>query len=143
MKITIVLGAFLPVPPIMGGAVEKVWFALAQEFARRGHEVVLVSRALPELPRSETRAGVKHLRVRGFDIPRSLIWLKFLDLIYSIRAMSVLSASSPIGRIRPVADRTDSSRGKIYISELTSDLLRFIRRRCNFSVRCCDTEFLQ
>ena len=112
MKITIVLGAFLPVPPIMGGAVEKVWFALAQEFARRGHEVVLVSRALPELPRFETRAGVKHLRVCGFDTPHSLLWLKFLDLIYSIRAMSVLSASSPIGRIRPVADRTDSSCGE-------------------------------
>src|SRR5437660_416759 len=101
MKITIVLGAFLPVPPIMGGAVEKVWFALAQEFARRGHEVVLVSRALPELPRFETRAGVKHLRVCGFDTPHSLLWLKFLDLIYSIRAMSVLSAS-----------RTDSSCGE-------------------------------
>src|SRR5438309_1824326 len=112
MKITIVLGAFLPVPPIMGGAVEKVWFALAQEFARRGHEVVLVSRALPELPRSETRASVKHSRVCGFDTPHSLLWLKFLDLIYSIRAMSVLSASSPIGRIRPVAGRTDSSCGE-------------------------------
>ena len=81
MKITTVLGAFLPVPPVMGGAVEKVWFALSQEFARRGHEVVLVSRALPELPRCETRAGVKHFRVRGFDTPRSLLWLKFLDLI--------------------------------------------------------------
>jgi len=112
MKITIVLGAFLPVPPVMGGAVEKVWFALSREFARRGHEVVLVSRALPELPRSETRASVKNLRVRGFDTPRSLLWLKFLDLIYSIRTMSVLSASSPFGRIRPVADRTDSSGGE-------------------------------
>ena len=101
MKITIVLGAFLPVPPIMGGAVEKVWFALGQEFAQRGHEVVLVSRALPELPRSETRDGVRHLRVRGFDTPRSLLWLKFLDLIYSIRTMSILSAI-----------RTDSSCGE-------------------------------
>jgi glycosyltransferase involved in cell wall biosynthesis len=96
MKITIVLGAFLPVPPVMGGAVEKVWFALSQEFARRGHEVVLVSRALPELPRCETRAGVKHFRVRGFDTPRSLLWLKFLDLIYSIRTMSVLPAADII-----------------------------------------------
>jgi len=96
MKITIVLGAFLPVPPVMGGAVEKVWFALSQEFARRGHEVVLVSRALPELPRSETRAGVKHFRVRGFDTPRSLLWLKFLDLIYSIGTLSFLPAAEII-----------------------------------------------
>ena len=85
----------------MGGAVEKVWFALSQEFARRCHEVVFVSRALPELPRSETRDGVRHLRVRGFDTPRSLLWLKFLDLIYSIRTMSILSAI-----------RTDSSCGE-------------------------------
>ena len=35
MKITIVLGAFLPVPPVMGGAIEKSWFTLAQEFVSR------------------------------------------------------------------------------------------------------------
>jgi glycosyltransferase involved in cell wall biosynthesis len=90
MKITIVLGAFLPVPPIMGGAIEKVWFALAPEFVRRGHDVVVVSRAMPQFPRDEIVNGVRHLRVRGFDTPRSLVWLKFLDLVYSRRAMSIL-----------------------------------------------------
>jgi glycosyltransferase involved in cell wall biosynthesis len=86
MKITIVLGAFFPVPPIMGGAVEKVWFALGREFARRGHQVVQISRAHPSLPNSETIEGVLHIRVRGFAQPRSIIWLKFLDLLYSLRA---------------------------------------------------------
>jgi glycosyltransferase involved in cell wall biosynthesis len=117
MKITIVLGAFLPVPPVMGGAVEKVWFALSQEFARRGHEIVLVSRALPELPRSETRASVKHLRVCGFDTPHSLLWLKFLDLIYSIRTMSVLPAADIIVTNTfwlPILLR-NSRRGQIYV----------------------------
>jgi glycosyltransferase involved in cell wall biosynthesis len=90
MKITIVLGAFLPVPPIMGGAIEKVWFALAPEFARRGHDVVVVSRAMPQFPRDEIINGVRHLRVGGFNTPRSLLWLKFLDLIYSRRALSIL-----------------------------------------------------
>jgi glycosyltransferase involved in cell wall biosynthesis len=90
MKITIVLGAFFPVPPIMGGAVEKAWFILAQEFARQGHDVVQVSRAVPQFPREEIIAGVSHRRVRGFNAPRSLIWLKVLDLIYSFRAMSIL-----------------------------------------------------
>ena len=74
----------------MGGAVEKIWFLLTQEFARRGHEVVVISRAMPQFPRQEILAGVKHLRVRGFNASRSLIWLKLLDLIYSIRTMSVL-----------------------------------------------------
>lgn len=90
MKITIVLGAFFPVPPIMGGAVEKVMFALGKELAVRGHEVVMVSRTVPQFPDEETRDGIKHLRVPSFNAPRSLLWLKFLDLIYSIRAMSIL-----------------------------------------------------
>jgi glycosyltransferase involved in cell wall biosynthesis len=90
MKITIVLGAFLPVPPIMGGAVEKIWFLLGQEFVRRGHEVVQISRRTSQFPNDEVIAGVRHLRVRGFDTPRSLLWLKILDLIYSIQTMSIL-----------------------------------------------------
>jgi glycosyltransferase involved in cell wall biosynthesis len=87
VKITIVTGAFFPVPPIMGGAVEKVWFSLGQEFARRGHEVVHVSRAHADLPSREHLGGVTHVRVEGFDQPRSIVWLKFLDLIYSLRVL--------------------------------------------------------
>jgi glycosyltransferase involved in cell wall biosynthesis len=90
MKITIVLGAFFPVPPIMGGGVEKVWFALAPEFARSGHEVVMISRKVPQFPREEARDGVRHLRIGGYNSPRSLVWLKILDLVYSIKTMSIL-----------------------------------------------------
>ncbi len=85
LKITIAQGAFLPVPPLRGGAVEKVWFALGQEFAKRGHEVTHFSRQYPGLPDTEVIAGVRHLRVAGFDTPRSLLWLKALDLLYSLR----------------------------------------------------------
>src|SRR5207253_8522157 len=132
MKITIVLGAFFPVPPVMGGAVEKVWFALSQEFARRGHEVVLVSRALPELPRSETRAGVKHLRLRGFDMPRSLVWLKFLDLLYSFNTMSVLPEADILVTNTfwlPILIR-NLRRGKIYVqvARYPKGQMRFYRR---------------
>ncbi|MEI6561001.1 MAG: glycosyltransferase family 4 protein [Verrucomicrobiota bacterium] len=90
MRITIVQGAFLPVPPLMGGAVEKIWFALGKEFARRGHEVVHVSRLCEGLPREEVIEGVRHLRVRGYDAPGSLALLKGLDLLYSLRALRVL-----------------------------------------------------
>jgi glycosyltransferase involved in cell wall biosynthesis len=93
VKITIVLGAFFPVPPIMGGAVEKVWFALAQEFVRHGCEVWQISRTHPQLPDRETIEGVRHLRVRGYSQPRSLVWLKWLDLLYSWRVRRILPAS--------------------------------------------------
>ena len=85
LRSTIEQGAFLPVPPLRGGAVEKVWFALGQEFARRGHEVTHLSREFPGLPREEIIDGVRHQRVGGFDTPRSLVVLKALDLLYSLR----------------------------------------------------------
>jgi len=117
MKITVVLGAFFPVPPTMGGGVEKVWFTLAPEFVKRGHEVVIVSRKTPERLREETIDGVKHLRVDGFDTPRSLLWLKFLDLIYSLRTRSILPEADIIVTNTfwlPILVR-DSKRGKIYV----------------------------
>jgi hypothetical protein len=43
VKINILQGAFLPVPPIKGGAIEAVWFLLGQEFAKHGHEVTHIS----------------------------------------------------------------------------------------------------
>jgi len=85
LKITIAQGAFLPVPPLRGGAVEKVWFALGQQFAKRGHQVTHLSRRYRDLPDEEVIGGVRHLRVPGFDTPRSLFVLKALDLLYSLR----------------------------------------------------------
>src|SRR5207302_4737906 len=117
MKITIVLGAFFPVPPTMGGGVEKVWFTLAPEFVRRGHEVVMISRKTAELPREEIIDGVQHLRVGGFDTPRSLVWLKFLDLIYSIRTMSILPEADIVVTNTfwlPMLLR-DPKRGKVFV----------------------------
>lgn len=85
MRITIVQGAFLPVPPILGGAVEKVWFNLGQEFARRGHEVVHLSRAHPKLPQTETIGGVRHLRISGFASPARFATRTLLDFWYGLR----------------------------------------------------------
>ena len=117
MKITIVLGAFFPVPPTMGGGVEKVWFSLAPQFVKRGHEVTMVSRKMPDLPREETIDGVKHLRVDGFDTPRSIVWLKFLDLVYSIRTMSILPPADIVITNTfwlPILLR-DPKRGRVYV----------------------------
>jgi len=132
MKITIVLGAFLPVPPTMGGAVEKIWFALAQEFARRGHHVVIVSRKMSNQPREEVVDGIRHLRVPGFDTPRSLIWLKFLDLLYSRRVISIFPPSDILVTNTfwlPLLVR-DSTYGKIYVhvGRYPKGQMRFYRR---------------
>jgi glycosyltransferase involved in cell wall biosynthesis len=96
VKIAIIQGAFLPVPPLMGGAVEKIWFRMGQEFARAGHEVIHISRIYPKLPTENQIEGVRHIRVLGYDTPTSLLKLKFLDLIYSLRAIRVLPDDTDI-----------------------------------------------
>jgi glycosyltransferase involved in cell wall biosynthesis len=91
MKITVVQGAFLPVPPLLGGAVEKMWHVLTREFARRGHEVIHVSRCFKGLKERETSEDMLQVRVPGFDTPESLWKLKLLDLIYSRNCARVLT----------------------------------------------------
>jgi len=60
------------------------------EFASRGHTVTHVSRAYPGLPGEELREGVRHVRVRGSEVPSSLIVLKALDLAYTARLLRKL-----------------------------------------------------
>ena len=90
MRITILQGAFLPVPPLRGGAVEKRWFELGKQFTRLGHSVCHVSRLFPGLPPEEVIEGVRHIRVDGYDTPGNIVSLKLLDLFYSIRALRSL-----------------------------------------------------
>jgi glycosyltransferase involved in cell wall biosynthesis len=90
MKITIVQGASFPVPPLLGGAMEKKWFVLGKMFAARGHHVTHISRLYGELPEDEVLDGVVHRRVAGFDAPTSLALSKAADFIYSRRAVRVL-----------------------------------------------------
>lgn len=96
MKITILQGAFLPVPALRGGAVEKMWFALGPEFAARGHEVMHVSRRCDDLPENETISGVKHVRVRGYDRPEKLAHGLLLDLFYTWRASRSMPAADVV-----------------------------------------------
>lgn len=90
MKICIVIGAFLPVPPARGGAVEKMWYRLALEFARFGHDVLMISKEFDGFPQEEVIDKVRHFRVPGFDTPRGALILKVFDLLYSRRACQAI-----------------------------------------------------
>jgi len=117
MNITIVQGAFFPVPPLRGGAVEKVWFELGKRFAAEGHEVTHVSRLYGDLPREEMIEGVRHVRVAGFEAPRSLLRLKLCDLIYSLRVLGRLPRADILVTHTfwlPMLVRS-ASRGKLYV----------------------------
>jgi hypothetical protein len=74
------------VPPLRGGAVEKMWFELGKQFSQQGHSVCQVSRSFSGLPEEEQIEGVRHVWVRGYDTPAN----ELLDLFYSRRALRVL-----------------------------------------------------
>ena len=61
MRITILQGAFLPVPAIRGGAIEKAWQVLGEAFVKAGHDVTHISRLCDGLPEQESIEGVRHL----------------------------------------------------------------------------------
>lgn len=124
MKITIVMGFFLPVPPAQGGAVEKSWHGLAREFARRGHEVTVISRRWAGWPDSETLDGVRHLRLPGFDHKRRR-WQNLLcDFVWSLRVhgrlpdadiivLNTISLACWLGVLRPRAGRVVAMPGRM------------------------------
>jgi glycosyltransferase involved in cell wall biosynthesis len=93
MRITILQGAFLPVPPLRGGAVEKLWFELGKQFRLKGHSVCHISRTFPGLPNEEIIEGVLHRRVGGHNTPSNAIFLKALDLLYSWKALQLLPSA--------------------------------------------------
>jgi glycosyltransferase involved in cell wall biosynthesis len=116
VKITIIMGFFLPMPPVQGGAVEKSWHNLASEFARRGQEVTVISRRWPGWPDYEVIDGVRHVRLPGHN-HRSRLWQNLLlDFLWSLRVNRALPAADVVvingvslpcwlGYVRPDAGR--------------------------------------
>ena len=93
MRITIVLGPFLPVPAVRGGAVEKVHLLLAGAYRAAGHDVTIVSRQYADFLADETVDGIRHLRIPSFDATPSLAANLFLTLRYAVRAARRLPAA--------------------------------------------------
>jgi glycosyltransferase involved in cell wall biosynthesis len=132
MKITIVTGFFLPVPPVQGGSTEKIWHRLAQQFAAAGHEVTFLSRAWPGFALRETVAGVRHRRLRGADHTRSRIRNLWRDFLWGLRVTRALPPGDVVicntvllpiwlrrwkpraGRVVAVVARMPKGRGRAY-----------------------------
>jgi glycosyltransferase involved in cell wall biosynthesis len=116
MKISLVMGFFLPVPPAAGGATEKTWHQLALEFAASGHDVTMFSRRWPGFPDRETLGGVHHVRLRGCA-HTSRLWKNLLcDFFWGWRVFRALPPADIVivncvalpvwlGSLRPAAGR--------------------------------------
>jgi len=124
VKINIVNGFFLPIPPLAGGATEKTWFNLAREFARCGHDVCFFSRQWPGLPDEETVEGIQHIRIPGYDhssrlpvnIWRDFNWSRRITRALPPADITVVNAVTlPVwlGRRRPDAGKVIIMTGRV------------------------------
>jgi glycosyltransferase involved in cell wall biosynthesis len=86
MRIAIVIGPFFPIPPVLGGAVEKVHLLIATAFRAEGHDVTVISRRYRDFPREQVVDGIKHIRIPSFGRTSSLILNLIRDLFYSVHA---------------------------------------------------------
>jgi glycosyltransferase involved in cell wall biosynthesis len=117
MRITIVLGPFLPVPTARGGAVEKVHLQLAGAYRAAGHDVTIVSRQFGDLPHDETIDGIRHVRIASFDGTSSLALNIILTLRYALRvARNLPSADITVTNVFALPLFLPRRRaGKIYV----------------------------
>ena len=118
MRITILQGPFLPVPPLQGGACEKLWYRLGQDFADLGHEVVSVSCRFPSLPDEETAENVHYIRVKSFTSSKWMPLNFCKDFLYNLRVRRVLPEADILvtnSFFAPILHRS-SSTGALYVN---------------------------
>ncbi|MEX2416293.1 MAG: glycosyltransferase family 4 protein [Paenibacillaceae bacterium] len=65
MRILVIAPEQLPVPAIVGGSVETCIDQLFRRLAARGHQITIISRAHPRLPRTGLASGgrIRHIRI--------------------------------------------------------------------------------
>lgn len=100
LSITIITGPFYPTPPEKTGAVQRIWYELAREFAARGHAVTVLACRYPGQAVDET-VGTLRIRRRtnlrqGLNVYRDIVkdaWYA-LNMVLMLPRADVLVTNS-------------------------------------------------
>ena len=87
LKIGILTGAFLSIPPHDSGAVETLWLQMSHALAQRGHDVCLLHKAGGALSSVAIDNGLILKPIRGYLRPEQSLLQMVLDGIYSLKAL--------------------------------------------------------
>jgi len=141
LRINCIVGPFLPLPPVLAGACEKIFYALCEEFAQRGHEVTMISRRYKDFPHDEVINGVRHIRVQSRDRPGNSLVFRIFDIVYAWRVRRALPAAdititNSVSAPLIISPRTA---GKVYV-----DVARYPKHQMRMYSRvdrlqCCST----
>ncbi len=77
-------GPFFSVPPAKCGAVERIFHALGQEFAKRGHGVLMLASGAEGFPEIETCGGMRIRRGIRLRSTKSIARNLALDAVYAL-----------------------------------------------------------
>ena len=72
-------------PAVRGGAVQRLWEGLAQEFVKRGHEVTIFAREFPGQANEEVVDGIRYVRRGGYEQSTSIRRDLVQCLLYALR----------------------------------------------------------
>ena len=93
MKINCIIGPYYPVPPALAGSIEKIFLALCEEFAERGHQVTMISRQFRDFAHDEVVNAVRHIRVPSRDRPGNQLAYRIFDVLYGLEVRKAMPAA--------------------------------------------------
>lgn len=93
MKINIFTGPMLPIPPVKGGAVQRRWQGVAEEFAKCHHEVTIFTRSYHGQASEQVINGVSYVRLGGFDQSNNVFIDLVKDFFYAKKLLKALPSS--------------------------------------------------
>ena len=97
MRITIVTGFFLPVPPVRGGSTEKIWHRLAREFAAAGLTPIASGKLLTLDNQIDTTTGTVKARAVFDNKNDALFPNQFVNtrlLMNTLQGVTLVAASA-------------------------------------------------
>ncbi len=95
MKITVVTGPFISIPPGPAGAKERVWFDVSRAFAASGHEVELFTSAHPKVAGGVVD-GVQINTVKSLKSSGNIYVDILKDSVYALKVMRRIRKDSDV-----------------------------------------------
>ena len=87
MKINIIANPFLYLPPNAIGAVEILWYDIARELSRNGHDVTVIGKGLSTCGCDENTASFSCERLKGYTAGKNILWNIVLTAIFDFRVL--------------------------------------------------------